>query len=63
MARGESGKIVIEVDPKFKKDLYKVLSIKDLTMKDWFVQQAEEFMENADQLILFPKPKTAKANE
>ncbi|MEQ8711443.1 MAG: hypothetical protein RIC80_00405 [Cyclobacteriaceae bacterium] len=63
MAQGDSGKVVIEVDPEFKKDLYKVLRLKDLTMKDWFVQQAEEFMENADQLILFPKSKTEKVNE
>ncbi len=63
MARGDSGKIVIEVDPQFKKDLYKVLNVKDLTMKDWFLQQAEEFMENADQLILFPKSQKTKVNE
>jgi hypothetical protein len=63
MAQGDSGKVVIEVDPEFKKALYKVLRLKDLTMKDWFVQQAEEFMENADQLILFPKSKTEKVNE
>lgn len=31
MARGDSGKIVIEIDPQFKKDLYKVLNLKDLT--------------------------------
>ncbi|MEM1405442.1 MAG: hypothetical protein AAGG59_01605 [Bacteroidota bacterium] len=63
MAQGDSGKVVIEVDPEFKKALYKVLRLKDLTMKDWFVQQAEEFMENADQLILFPKSKKEKVNE
>ena len=63
MAQGDSGKVVIELDPEFKKALYKVLRLKDLTMKDWFVQQAEEFMENADQLILFPKAKNEKVNE
>ena len=53
MARGKSGRIVIEVDPKLKKDLYLGLEKKGWTLKDWFLKQAEDFIENGDQLLLF----------
>lgn len=50
MARGKSGRIVIEVDPKLKKDLYLALEKKGLTLKDWFIQQAETYIKDHDQL-------------
>ena len=55
MAVGDSGRIVIEVDPQFKKQLRKALALKDTTLKDWFVKQAEEFIENQHQLKMFEK--------
>ncbi|SHG51949.1 hypothetical protein SAMN05443144_1328 [Fodinibius roseus] len=53
MARGKSGRIVIEVDPELKKKLYQVLEKKDLTLKSWFVNQAELYIRNHDQLQIF----------
>jgi len=53
MARGKSGRIVIETDPKLKSDLYLALGKNELTLKDWFLKQAEEFIKNADQIKLF----------
>lgn len=53
MARGKSGRIVIETDPKLKDDLYLALAKKGLTLKDWFLQQADEFVKNGDQVKLF----------
>ena len=53
MARGKSGRIVIETDPKLKSDLYKVLSEQELTLKDWFLKQAEEYIKNGNQINLF----------
>lgn len=44
MARGKSGRIVLEVDPLFKKKLYLELAKNDLTLKDWFIQSAEEYI-------------------
>jgi hypothetical protein len=55
MAIGESGRIVIEVDPDFKKKLRRALALKETTLKDWFVKQAEEFVENSQQLKMFDK--------
>ena len=42
MAQGKSGKIVIEVDPAFKEQLYATLKEQGSTMKDWFLGQARE---------------------
>jgi len=53
MARGKSGRIVIEADPKLKDDLYLALTKKGMTLKEWFLQQAEDFVKNSDQVKLF----------
>ncbi|MBA1322704.1 hypothetical protein [Pseudomonas plecoglossicida] len=42
MAIGSSGRLVIEVNPDFKKDLYDVLGADGLTLKEWFLQAARE---------------------
>jgi hypothetical protein len=43
MSRGESGRVVIEVDPELKKQLYAALALSSLTLKDWFVRNAETY--------------------
>lgn len=53
MARGKSGRIVIEIDPKLKRELYLALERKGLTLKDWFVKQAETYIKDQDQLPIF----------
>lgn len=42
MAKGDSGRIVLEVDPTLKKQLYSILALEQKTLKDWFIQQAEQ---------------------
>ncbi len=44
MAKGESGRIVIEVDPDFKRELYATLKRDGLTLKGWFVQKANRYV-------------------
>ena len=61
MPRGESGRIVIEVEPEFKRRLYAALAMSDSTLKDWFLKQASDFCEEAVQPTLFSqKPSQAK---
>lgn len=43
MARGPSGRLVIEVDPTLKRDLHAALAAEGLTLKDWFLQRASEY--------------------
>lgn len=47
MAKGDSGRIVLEVDPNLKKTLYSLLVLEQKTLKDWFIEQAEQYI--ADQ--------------
>jgi hypothetical protein len=53
MARGKSGRIVIEADPKLKSELYLALAKKEMTLKDWFLEQAEEYIKNGNQIKMF----------
>ncbi|MFK5948276.1 MAG: hypothetical protein QM500_05865 [Methylococcales bacterium] len=54
MAKGSSGRIVIEVDPGIKHELYEALGKEDLTLKDWFLMNADEFLKDKGQISLFP---------
>src|SRR3989344_703623 len=56
MARGESGRIVLEIDPSQKDDLYSALTKDGLTLKDWFLRQAAQYLSNRDQMPLFSAP-------
>lgn len=53
MARGESGRIVLEIDPAQKDDLYSALTKDGFTLKDWFLRQAEQYIRERGQLSLF----------
>jgi hypothetical protein len=55
MARGRSGRIVVEVDADLKRRLYAVLSVRELTLKDWFTTQARELLAEHEQPSLLPK--------
>jgi hypothetical protein len=52
MAKGESGRIVIEVEPQLKKALYAILAMEQQTLKDWFVNKAQKHIkEKKSELI------------
>ena len=44
MARGGSGRVVMEINPELKKELYSILALEQKTLKDWFIEQAEDFL-------------------
>lgn len=46
MARGKSGRIVLEVDPKTKRMLYLALEQNQTTLKDWFLENAKIYIIN-----------------
>lgn len=52
MARGTSGRIVIEVDPTEKQRLYEALEKDGLTLKNWFLDQARTYLRERNQLQL-----------
>lgn len=46
MARGKSGRIVLEIDPEMKRKLYLTLEQNQKTMKEWFVKEANDLIYN-----------------
>jgi hypothetical protein len=44
MARGSSGRIVLEVERELKHDLYSSLAHENRTLKDWFVSCARAYL-------------------
>jgi len=53
MARGESGRIVIEIEPETKKRLYASLALSGSTLKDWFLKVAVDYCQDVVQPSLF----------
>lgn len=52
MAHGTSGRVVIDLDPAFKQELYDTLKEKGMNMRAWFLQQAETLCEEHRQPTL-----------
>ena len=44
MPKGESGRVVIEVEPVLKRRLYSALAIENSTLKQWFIDSATQYV-------------------
>jgi hypothetical protein len=47
MARGTSGRVVIEIDPNKKQRLHAALALDGQTLKGWFVGQVDTYLEQS----------------
>lgn len=61
MARGESGRIVIEVSLELKRQLYSVLVIEGQALKDWFIETTGQHLIGQKPLNL-QRPKNIKSS-
>jgi hypothetical protein len=52
VAKGSSGRIVVEIDPEIKLRLYGTLGKQGLTLKAWFLHSAERYIQEEAQLSL-----------
>ena len=52
MPYGTSGRIVIEIDPELKAQLYQTLGREGISLKAWFLRRAEEYLYDGEQLSL-----------
>ena len=50
MPVGKSGRIVIEINPHLKKELYSKLEKEDSSLKEWFLQHVETYLSGTSQL-------------
>jgi len=64
MPKGESGRVVIEVEVELKRELYAALARRGLTMKAWFIATAREWMRDRQQGRLeFPPDDATSSGE
>lgn len=52
MAKGKSGRLVIEIDPELKDELYTALDKEGLNLKQWFLLNTEQYLSNRSQMSL-----------
>jgi len=52
MPVGSSGRIVIEIDPDTKKELYHMLKKEDSSLKEWFLRQVDDYLAGKEQFQL-----------
>jgi hypothetical protein len=45
MPKGDSGRIVVDVDAVLKRRLYSALAMENSTLKKWFIECAERYIE------------------
>lgn len=63
MSIGISGRIVIEIDPDLKQQLYDALGKEQMTLKSWFLEHAEHFLSTRSQMTLdLPIEEVAEAS-
>lgn len=56
MPRGESGRIVLEIDAGEKRELYEALDREGTTLRAWFLGRVREYLDiRRAQLRLFPE--------
>jgi hypothetical protein len=60
MAIGDSGRIVIEIEPDIKKRLYACLALEQMSLKEWFLNRAEQHIKAEHPELL---PKKQKSNK
>ena len=61
MSIGNSGRIVIEVEPEVKRELYAALALEGATLKEWFLRSAHPYLSNTNTQITLPLTNTAIA--
>lgn len=52
MARGKSGRLVLEVDPALKRALHARVASEGRTLKAWFLEQADRYLHAAPEQAL-----------
>ena len=54
MSIGKSGRIVIEIDPEIKRQLYSQLTANGLSLKDWFSDAVAAYLADSQSSTVTP---------
>ena len=66
MAKGESGRIVVELNPELKCELYSALALEGKTLKDWVIECSNTYLaecEASDRPSRISKYRVPKRND
>jgi len=50
MPRSNSGRFVIDIDPGYKKSLYRELDMQGLTLRERFIRESEKFVKDSQDI-------------
>ncbi len=53
MPRSKSGRVLIEIEPELKEELYDALQKEGINLKSWFLDNVQDYLSNRSQLKLF----------
>ena len=57
MSQGKSGRIVIDIDPQTKAEIYRNLTARGLTMREWFLDMTvREALHSSDTQCALEEP-------
>ena len=59
MPVGKSGRIVIEIDPTLKQELYQSLGKDDSNLKQWFLEQVDGYLSGKSQMPINFRPESS----
>jgi hypothetical protein len=59
VSQGPSGRIVVEIDPSRKRELYARLEVDGLTLKEWLLRHIEAYLGEPAQVPMFTGPSSA----
>lgn len=64
MSIGNSGRIVIEIEPELKRELYSILRLEGTNLKAWFLTQVDELLaEKGQQSLPFDESRQVKEGQ
>ena len=58
MPRSKSGRILIEIEPELKEELYDALQKEGINLKSWFLDNVQDYLSDRSQLKLFVTEQT-----
>lgn len=63
MARGISGRVVIELEPELKRQLYSILAVQGLTLKEWFIRCSAREIQRHDKDAQRTRKRSARQDQ
>lgn len=61
--RGNSGRVVVELDPALKRRLHAKLALEGKSLKEWFLRQVDAYLADDNSIQLSLKPANSQSDK